>query len=108
MGMAGSLSRSEDALWQTLDKAVEPFEGYKAALRETVGACARLRPLLRLRLKSGAPIDRDLLLVPELVAEAYDLDIGRTLRPIFDTIWSAAGYSGSLNYDPDGNWRPYC
>ena len=57
--------------------------------------------------EDGAPIDRDLLLIPEVILQDYDIDIGRTIRPIFDAVWGAAGWRGSLNYDSDGNWRRY-
>jgi hypothetical protein len=52
------------------------------------------------------PIDRDRLLVPEVIATSLHEDVGRLLRPAFDTVWNAAGWPRSLNYDDEGNWRP--
>ena len=45
------------------------------------------------------PIDRSLLLVPEIILDHFDRDSRETMKPIFDTIWNAAGWSGSRNYD---------
>lgn len=53
------------------------------------------------------PIDRDLLLVPDLMIESLELDahgVAGVLRPAFDAIWNAAGHARSLNYDESGNW----
>ena len=50
------------------------------------------------------PIDRDTLLVPEILVEAFDIDPDKALRPIFDAVWNAAGWPGSQNYDKDGRW----
>ncbi|MCK4659362.1 MAG: ATP-binding protein [Phycisphaerae bacterium] len=51
-------------------------------------------------------IDRDTLLLPDVLVEGYDEDVGRVLRPIFDAVWNATGWEGSRNYDSDGNWTP--
>lgn len=29
------------------------------------------------------------------------------MRPLFDQIWNACGWHGSINYDRDGNWREH-
>jgi hypothetical protein len=52
------------------------------------------------------PIDRNDLIVPEIVLEDLENDIGAQLRPIFDAIWQAAGESGSRNYDAAGHRKP--
>lgn len=48
------------------------------------------------------PIDRDVLLLPEVVTETAGADIPAILRPTFDTLWQSAGWPGSYNYDDDG------
>lgn len=50
------------------------------------------------------PIDRDTLYLPE--AEIMDLSANpyEVLKPLFDMIWNAAGYSESLSFDSEGNW----
>lgn len=50
------------------------------------------------------PFDRDDLLPPEIVLETFDVDAARVLRPLFDSIWNAGNWPGSIYYDADGNW----
>ena len=49
-------------------------------------------------------IDRDVLLLPEIVIESYNDKEKDVLRPCFDSIWNACGFSRSLNYDDTGEW----
>lgn len=51
-------------------------------------------------------IDRDVLLLPEVVIESYDVKAKDVLRPSFDSIWNACGYPRSLNYNDSGEWMP--
>jgi hypothetical protein len=51
-------------------------------------------------------IDRNVLSLPEVMIDRYDLDIPKTLRPAFDAVWNACGFPRSLNYDTSGNWAP--
>ncbi|MET0647808.1 MAG: hypothetical protein ABW208_14425 [Pyrinomonadaceae bacterium] len=59
----------------------------------------------RLRRYDQSPIDRDALLVPEIVLEGFDQEASMTLRPAFDAIWNAAGWPRSMSYDENGTWR---
>ena len=49
-------------------------------------------------------IDRDILLLPEVVIESYDVIARDILRPCFDSVWNSCGYPKSLNYDDTGEW----
>jgi len=49
-------------------------------------------------------IDRDILLLPEVVIENYNIVPEDVLRPCFDAIWNACGFSGSRNYNNAGKW----
>ena len=50
-------------------------------------------------------IDRDILLLPEIVIESYDVIAKDILRHCFDSIWNACGFPRSLNYDDTtGEW----
>lgn len=49
------------------------------------------------------PIDRDIVLIPEIIVEKIDFDPIKTMKPVFDCIWNACGYKGSFNYDNEGN-----
>lgn len=51
-------------------------------------------------------VDRDHLLVPEVIAETYTVDVGQLLKPVFDVIWNACGYSESPSYGSDGKRKP--
>jgi hypothetical protein len=52
------------------------------------------------------PVDRDILLLPDVLLVDYAEDIGSMMRPAFDAVWNAAGWPGSLNYDEAGKWNP--
>lgn len=57
-------------------------------------------------LSSGRGFNRETILLPEIVLESTAADTGRTLRPIFDLLWQAAGFKGSSSYDEQGDWAP--
>lgn len=48
------------------------------------------------------PIDRDALLLPEIILEKFDCNPSEVMRPIFDAIWNAAGWPRSMNYNENG------
>lgn len=52
----------------------------------------------------GDPIDRDELLLPEVIVEDFAIPIEELLKPIFDAIWNAAGVEASRCYDAAGKW----
>jgi hypothetical protein len=54
----------------------------------------------------GAPIDRDLLILPETMVQDFSTPIEKILKPMFDLVWNASGFSGSKNFDGRGNWIP--
>lgn len=51
------------------------------------------------------PIDRDILCVPEQVIETYDITSSKILRPCFDSIWNACGFSKCFDYNDAGEWN---
>ncbi len=52
------------------------------------------------------PIDRDILLIPEVIIEDLNFEPSLLLKPIFDSIWNACGFHRSPNYDNEGKWNP--
>ena len=50
------------------------------------------------------PIDKDILIVPEIVVEDYAAKASDILRPAFDAVWQACGWDCCKNYDDNGNW----
>lgn len=51
-------------------------------------------------------IEKDALLVPDILIESYDADLRVLLKPAFDSVWNAAGLPHSIYYDDEGNWNP--
>ena len=49
-------------------------------------------------------IDRDLLLLPEIIVEDYAVNSANILKPIFDAMWNSAGWDKSYGYDDSGEW----
>lgn len=58
----------------------------------------------RFRIYEVHTIDRDILLLPEIVIESYDVIAKDILRHCFDSIWNACGFPRSLNYNDTGEW----
>lgn len=50
-------------------------------------------------------IDRDVLMLPEVTIEDYDIGAARLMKPVFDAVWNACGYAGSFNYNDKGEWK---
>ncbi len=50
------------------------------------------------------PIDRDVLELPLVVAEAFDVNPNQLLRPVIDMVWNACGLPASLNFNQNGEW----
>ena len=50
----------------------------------------------------GHAIDRDMLLLPEIIIENYDMPTEDILKPCFDSIWNACGFTRCFNYDVAG------
>jgi hypothetical protein len=48
-------------------------------------------------------IDKENLLLPGVLIENYSRKAENILKPCFDLIWNASGYSGSMYYDESGN-----
>lgn len=50
-------------------------------------------------------IDRDLVILPDVLVDTYGLDMATVLRPICDAVWNSAGWERSLYYDENGKWN---
>ena len=51
-------------------------------------------------------IDRDILQLPEVTIESYDVNAEKVIKPCFDSIWNACGFKRSFNYTDEGEWAP--
>ena len=58
------------------------------------------------RVREVHTIDRDILQLPEIIVESYDVRAEDVLKPCFDSIWNACGFPRSLNYNDKGEWAP--
>ena len=50
------------------------------------------------------PIDRDVVLLPEVTGDSLDEDMPTIMKPIFDAVGNACGLPGSPNYTNNGTW----
>jgi hypothetical protein len=59
-------------------------------------------------LQEQSPIDRAALELPEIIVEQYGSfpDYQRAVRPAFDALWNAGGYSRSRDFNEAGLWSP--
>jgi Putative DNA-binding domain len=51
-------------------------------------------------------IDRDLLLLPEIMLDSFGVVVPTAMRSAIDLLWQASGYKGSPNFDASGTWKP--
>jgi len=51
-------------------------------------------------------IDRDTIILPEVVVDNYDLKGEILLKPSFDSIWNACGFQRDFYYNEQGEWKP--
>jgi len=49
-------------------------------------------------------IDRMNLVIPAIMLDSFDGDLAVAMKPIFDTVWNAAGHASSPNYDASGRF----
>ncbi len=50
------------------------------------------------------PIDRDALLMPDVLIETLADDPRQIMKPVFDVLWNSGGKSGSPSYNELGEW----
>jgi len=54
--------------------------------------------------RNATSIDRDNVIVPETMINNFNDDVNKTMKPVFDSVWNAAGWPRCFNYDEEGNW----
>jgi hypothetical protein len=60
----------------------------------------------RFYLTNTHTIDRDILQLPEVIIESYDVAADKVLKPCFDSIWNSCGFPRDLYYNDAGEWAP--
>lgn len=49
-------------------------------------------------------IDRDVLMLPEIIVEDLSASVAPLLKPVLDLVWNACGFRSSPYFDSSGNW----
>jgi hypothetical protein len=49
-------------------------------------------------------IDRDTLLLPDVLLDDFTVPADKLLRPVFDAFWQSAGFTGCQHYNSQGQW----
>jgi len=65
----------------------------------TIGGCSSVYSR-----RGQHPIDRDTLIIQEVIVEAFDCELADIMRPAFYTVWNASGWPRSMNYDERDKW----
>lgn len=50
------------------------------------------------------PIDRNVLMLPDIMISDWDTEPHRLLQPTFDALWQTVGFPKCTYYDHDGSW----
>lgn len=50
------------------------------------------------------PFDRDTMLLPDILVERYGGEAEDVLRPAYDALWQAGGWSRCYRYNDEGKW----
>ena len=58
----------------------------------------------RLIIPNENKIDRDNLIINEVIMNNKNEDISKLVKPIFDAVWNSCGFANSLNYNGEGVW----
>lgn len=59
--------------------------------------------IMRYGFSNLSPVDRNNLILPEVMLDNYEQDVSKKLKPIFDQLANAVGLSESPPYDNNGN-----
>jgi len=95
-------------------EALERYFGYYkkqqigppyVVLLSLLGTKEMATPPKAIGLSSGHPIDKNELIIPEILIEDLTQEIDVVMRPAFDSIWNAAGHERSLSYDESGRLK---
>ena len=55
---------------------------------------------------SNRKLGRNVLMLPPVMIESFDVEPAVILKTLFDMVWNAFGFEGSRNYTKEGNWKP--
>jgi hypothetical protein len=89
--------------WCWTHLGVEPPLILGLCLTGVIGV--QLRPSGDSYRPEAVAFDRDPLVIPEIVVEDLSRPAHEILRPLFDLLWNAGGWSRSPYYDASGAWK---
>lgn len=52
------------------------------------------------------PFNRDILTIPNSELKSFEDNEIKIMKPLFDIVWNAGGYPGSLNFNENDEWQP--
>jgi len=55
-------------------------------------------------INSTETVDRETLVLPDVIIEQDSLDPDLVLRPVFDALWQASGFASCEHYNCEGRW----
>jgi hypothetical protein len=68
------------------------------------GSKLAVDPMVESSMGSSRAIDRDVLMLPEIVVEDLSTPAAPLLKPALDLVWNACGFPSSPYFDATGNW----
>ena len=99
-------------LFDTVGRALRLYELLDvpppyAVLVSILGAKGVVLGLDAFRFRSPLrPLDRDALLLPEVVINDRPVDIPAVMRPLLDALWQSFGMKSCTEYGDQGEWKP--
>ena len=103
--------QSDDYERYTIESVQKYLKGFKkigalppVAISMVLLGCRGFSMYSTQNLQNRYPIDRDPILLPDVVIDNLDVNVPSVMKPIFDVIWNVCGYSRSFNYDENGNY----
>lgn len=51
------------------------------------------------------PLSREIVSLPEIYIDNFDVDVIDVMRPAFNTLWNAFGFMACDRYDNVGQWK---
>jgi hypothetical protein len=104
--------RFPNELFQTVSRALHLYELLDipppyAVMVSILGAKGAVLATDSFRFRSPLrPLDRDALLLPEVVINDRPVDIPAVMRPLLDALWQSFGMKGCTEYNENGQWTP--
>jgi hypothetical protein len=53
--------------------------------------------------RSPNEITENEIYLPEVIINDFEEDVAKALKPVFDMVWNAAGFSKSYGYEENGD-----